>query len=82
MTREQILQIIIEKSREVLPTLQAHAFRPSDRLQDLGANSIDRAEIVVLVQESLALNVPLTAQIRPRNIGELAELLHEKLHSS
>jgi polyketide biosynthesis acyl carrier protein len=56
-----------------------HEFAPTDRLQELGANSVDRAEIVTLVLESLALRIPRTELFGPKNIGELAQLLQTKM---
>jgi polyketide biosynthesis acyl carrier protein len=75
----QILDVIVRHTREVLPDLQAHEFTPADRLQELGANSVDRAEIVTLVLESLALRIPRTELFGPANIGELARLLQTKM---
>lgn len=79
MNREQIFDLIVRHTKEVLPDLDGRPLQPGDRLQDLGANSIDRAEIVMMVLDSLALKIPRVETFGPSNIGELAELLHEKL---
>jgi polyketide biosynthesis acyl carrier protein len=76
VTRDEILAVIAEHTREVVPDLEQHNFNAADRLQDLGANSVDRAEIVMLVLNSLQLRIPLVDTFGPRNIGELADLLH------
>ena len=80
--KSQILELIARHTREILPGLEAHVFVDSDRLADLGANSVDRAEIAMLVQESLALRVPRVELFGPKNIGELAELFLRKLHAA
>lgn len=82
MNRAQILEIVARHAREVVPGLEAHNFADSDRLTDLGANSVDRAEITMLVQESLSLSVPRVELFGPKNIGELVELLFKKLHAA
>jgi polyketide biosynthesis acyl carrier protein len=69
----------VSHARAVIPALEAHSFQRTDRLQDLGANSVDRAEILMLVLESLGLQIPRVELFGPRNIGELADLLHGKL---
>jgi polyketide biosynthesis acyl carrier protein len=74
-----VVKIIAEHARAVVPELQEHEFAPDDRLAELGANSIERAEIVVLTLSSLSLRIPLVATLQARNIGELAELLHARL---
>lgn len=79
MTRNDILDIIGRHTRAVLPGLESHVFQPDDALRDLGANSIDRSEIVMMTLETLALRVPLVDLARAQNIGELADVLVGKL---
>lgn len=78
MNKEEIFEIIINHTREVIPGLQHHRFQFNDALKDLGANSIDRSEIVMMTLESLALNIPLIEIAGAGNIGELAGILYEK----
>jgi polyketide biosynthesis acyl carrier protein len=75
----EVFELIAGCTREVVPGLENHIFRQHDRLEALGANSIDRAEIVAAVLESLRLNLPRTAVFGTRNVGELAALIHAKL---
>lgn len=79
MRRQELLELITRHAREVVPSLEAHQFSVDERLQDLGANSVDRAEILMLVLESLSLQIPRIELFGPRNIGELADLLDRKL---
>jgi polyketide biosynthesis acyl carrier protein len=80
MTQSDILTLIARHTREILPGLDEHVFVASDRLVDLGANSVDRAEIAMAVQESLDLSVSRVELFGPKNIGELADLFLQKLH--
>ena len=82
MTKVELLELIAQHTRDVLPGLDAHQFVASDRLADLGANSVDRAEIAMLVQESLALSVPRVELFGPKNIGELADLFLKKCNAA
>jgi polyketide biosynthesis acyl carrier protein len=75
----ELLELIARHTREIVPGLDEHTFVASDRLVDLGANSVDRAEIAMLVQESLGLSVPRVELFGPKNIGELADLFVTKL---
>lgn len=79
LTPKDIVSLIAEHAVAVLPELRHHAFQPTDRLADLGANSIDRAEIVMQTLSSLSLRIPLVSTLQANNIGQLAELLHAKL---
>lgn len=82
MQSDELLALIASRTCAVLPALEGHSFRRSDRLQDLGADSVDRAEILMLVLESLSLQIPRIELFGPKNIGELADLLHEKLRAA
>lgn len=82
MQRDQIVELIGRCARTVLPDLESHVFLPSDRLVELGANSVDRMEIVMMVQESLSLSIPRVELVGPKNIGEFADLLLRKLHAA
>lgn len=81
MTHAQLVELIAQHTREIVPGLDAHPFVAADRLADLGANSVDRAEIAMLVQESLGLSVARVELFGPKNIGELADLFVKKLHA-
>jgi polyketide biosynthesis acyl carrier protein len=79
MNEQGVLEIIILHAREVVPGLDDHHFTADDSLRELGANSVDRSEIIMMTLESLDLNVPLVEVARAQNIGELARILHGKL---
>jgi polyketide biosynthesis acyl carrier protein len=82
MTKIELLDLIARHTREILPGLDAHRFVDTDRLVELGANSVDRAEIAMLVQESLGLSVSRVELFGPKNVGELADLFLEKLNAA
>ncbi|AYL34009.1 acyl carrier protein [Streptomyces fungicidicus] len=78
MPDTRVFDLIVEHTREVIPELEGHRFAPSDSLRDLGANSIDRAEIIVMTLESLSMSIPLVELADAKNMGELADLIHDK----
>lgn len=78
MSNQDVFKLVVEHTREVLPELGGHAFTPSDSLRELGANSIDRAEIIMMTLESLSASIPLVELADAKNIGELADLIHDK----
>ena len=73
---QDIFDVVVTHTREVVPHLESHAFTPEDSLQALGANSMDRADIVMNVMESLSMPVARAALVGPKNIGELVDLIH------
>lgn len=78
MSKSEIFETIVRHVREVMPHLQDVALQPSDSLRDLGANSIDRADIVIGVMEELSLEIPRIELLTPNNLGELADLIHAR----
>jgi polyketide biosynthesis acyl carrier protein len=79
MSVDEVFAVITRHTCEVLPELDGHEFQFADSLKNLGANSVDRSEILIMTLESLALNIPLRDTAPAQNMGELAALLHEKL---
>ena len=79
MTRAQVLEIVMQQVREVLPHVAAPEIRPEVSLRDLGANSLDRMELVSLAMQALSLRFPVRELAKVSNIGELAEALHQRL---
>ncbi len=82
MTKEDVLEIVAQRTREIVPGLEGHAFAAADRLADLGASSVDRAEIAMLAQESLGLSLPRVELFGPKNLGELADLLLRRMNGA
>jgi polyketide biosynthesis acyl carrier protein len=78
-TITDVFEVIADHARDVVPSLAGHAFRAEEALKDLGANSVDRSEIVMMTLESLSINVSLVELAEATNLGELASLLHGRL---
>ena len=78
MSKDEVWDLLIESLQEVLPSLEGRRLKPEDTLEELGANSLDRSETIMLVLERMNLRIPLVQTVGPRNIGELATLLSEK----
>lgn len=79
MDKQDIFSIITRNAREIVPELETHEFQWEDSLRALGANSVDRSEIVMLTLEELSLDIPLSETVRAENIGALATMLAEKI---
>lgn len=59
----------------VLPEVAVDMITGDRTLDDLGCNSIDRAEIVVLAMERLGVTIPMSSIRQGQRLEELAELL-------
>ena len=79
MNRQQIFDLIVHHTREVIPDLHTAHVRTNDSLRELGANSVDRSEILMMTLASLRARISLVDLARAENIGELAGIIHGKL---
>lgn len=82
VNKKDIVLIIQEHARLVIPKLEGYQFQQDDSLKELGANSIDRSEIIMMTLESLYLKTPLIEFASAENIEDLAGILLEKKSSN
>ncbi|MUL34706.1 acyl carrier protein [Priestia megaterium] len=82
MKKQEIFELVVNNICEVLPELEVHSFKPADQLVSLGANSVDRVEIVLMTMEALELRIPRVELSGVNNIGELVEVLYDKLQTA
>lgn len=76
---DEIFQVIVRSVVAVIPDLEDHEFSKTDELEELGLNSIERTDVIVMSLEELNLQIPLVETRGANDIGELAQLFHAKL---
>ena len=79
MERTLVFHELEKQIRNVLPAMTVSTIDPTMRLADLGANSVDRMEIIVQTLDALDLRMPLTELARAPLIGDLVTALHARL---
>jgi polyketide biosynthesis acyl carrier protein len=72
---EYIFNTIKQHIFSIFPEIQPEHITLESSLHDLGANSIDRADIIVNTLADLNLRVPLVTFAQAKNIEELAGLM-------
>lgn len=77
-TEEQVFEVVKAQILEVLGDVPPARIRPEVSLKDLGANSLDRVEVVSLSMQALSLRFPISELGKLSSIGELVEALHQK----
>ncbi|MEU2995008.1 phosphopantetheine-binding protein [Streptomyces sp. NPDC001758] len=68
---------VVSAIREVLPGLSAAQVTDDLSLSDLGADSVDRVEIILSIREQLGCDRPLSEFAEIPNIGALIAFLSE-----
>ena len=82
MSKEEIFEIIKKNLLEILPDLEPASVRPDRSMKDLGANSVDRMDVVIQTKEALSLKFPLHELGGVENIQGLIDYLHARCAKS
>lgn len=78
MTEAETFEVVKKVILEILPFLSANDVSVDRSLKDLGANSIDRMEVVTQSMEELGLKIPMVEFGKVQNIKGLVGLLHAR----
>ena len=73
--KNQIIQIIKENLVEIMPELEGEEISLDETFLDLGANSMDRGELIALTLEKLDLEVSRIEFVSAKTINELADMV-------
>ena len=76
LDKEAIFEVVKANVLKVLPDLVPDEVKVDRSLTELGANSVDRVEVVMYSLEDLELNVPTARLHGLRNLAELVDLLY------
>lgn len=75
MTKAQVITLIKNNLIEIIPELEDEEIDINESLVDMGANSIDRGELIMLTLEALELEVSRIEFVGAQTISELADLM-------
>jgi len=82
MNEERIFAVVKENILAILDELEASQITMNVSLTELGANSLDRAEIATGAMEDLGLSFPMREMAKVGDIGDLVRFLLLKVNSS
>ncbi|NOU16655.1 MAG: acyl carrier protein [Bacteroidales bacterium] len=77
MSKEHVYGVVKNVIMEVLPDVKPEMITIEKALKDLGANSIDRMEVVTMSMEELGLKIPLMSFAQVSNIEGMVDVLVE-----
>ncbi|RMB81414.1 phosphopantetheine-binding protein [Streptomyces shenzhenensis] len=77
MTRDDVLAALHRNILETLPDLEADELLPERNLEELGATSLDRLDILFGLQEELGVRFPVESLSPNRGLASLADLLSD-----
>ena len=74
MSKEEIFEIIKENILDIIPELDLSEVTMKDSLKEIGANSVDRADIIMFTMESLNIRIPMVKFGNAANIGDIVDI--------
>jgi polyketide biosynthesis acyl carrier protein len=80
MTRDELFELIKENIYEIVPELEGVDIDLRDSLRELGANSIDRAEIIICTLECINASIPMVKFGEAKNIEEIIEVVAAEIN--
>lgn len=78
MERQQIEKVIIEVVADIMDLSEEEISRDTN-VKEIGANSIDRMDIISDSLEKLNLNLPMVNFANFKTVGDLAELIEKEM---
>lgn len=76
MNHDEVWNFLKRAILEIFPEYANREIGFEVSLKALGANSVDRAEILMITLEALRLKVSMVEFSQAKNIGELVSILH------
>lgn len=80
MTKDELFNSIKEAIECVLPEVATGDLTCEDSLKEIGANSVDRAEILMMLMEDAGVKIPMVSFGNAKNIGEILDIVLEALN--
>lgn len=81
MTKDEIFKLLKGNVKDILFDLEDDTISIDKSLKSLGANSIDRADIIMQTMEDLGLKMQLIEFGGAKNIEGLVDIFYEKLNN-
>ena len=78
VSREAIDQVVRDVIITILPAVPPEAIVGNKHLRDLGADSVDRVEIILMLLDRLHLDEPMSGFSSLPDIDALVTFLHER----
>lgn len=76
--RSHIAALVRDTITRVLPSIPESAIRGDRHLRDLGADSVDRVEIILTLLDRLQINEPMSSFSRLPDVDALVTFLCER----
>ena len=75
MDKEEMFSVLKHNIKSVLPIIDESTIHVEKTLKEIGANSIDRMEILTSTLETTGIHVALTELARAKKIKDIIKLL-------
>lgn len=77
MGKEEIFNVIKEAISYIVPEINVNEITIEDSLKELGANSVDRAEILFMALEDSNVKIPMISFNDAKNIKDIVDIIYQ-----
>lgn len=77
MEKEQIFEALKKSVGEIMNFKDAGAMTYESSLVKMGANSIDRMDILMQTMKTLNIRIPMISFAEAHNLGDIVNILHK-----
>jgi polyketide biosynthesis acyl carrier protein len=81
LTRGDVAALVHQTIATILPGVPAERITADKHLKDIGADSVDRVEIILALMDRLGVDRPMSSFSRIADIGGLVDYLWEATRS-
>lgn len=78
MLREEVVECVKRSISEIMD-IPTDEINTSDSLKDLGANSIDRMDIIVMAMEEVGVKMQMMEFAKLKNIDGIIDVIYQKV---
>jgi polyketide biosynthesis acyl carrier protein len=78
MSNPSVFETFTSVFADVVPDVDVRGISPADKLRELGANSIDRAEIITETMQKLGVSVPMVTFASAETVGDVVAILSDQ----
>ncbi|MER0242135.1 phosphopantetheine-binding protein [Streptomyces sp. 796.1] len=75
MTQDEIFKALLATFADIIPEVDLSAATFDDSLKELGANSIDRADIITETMEHAGVSLPMVSFAEAQSIGDIVRII-------
>ena len=80
MTREEIYEVVKQIFTEIIPEVFLDEISMDNNMKELGANSIDKADIIIESLEEIGVTIPMVKFGSTQTFRDVVEVIYSQIN--